>query len=133
MKNLLVLLIATAALSCQAGSPTSGDLALAQWDDIPVPRGFEPVDTVASEAAASVGEFRHGDFLLRGPGSARETEAYYAERLPQHGWHWDESLHWWTKRQWRLSVDITDSVKEGYQESQVLLKVRSMRAKPGQS
>lgn len=104
--------------------------ALAYWDDVPLPRGFVPVETIAAQAALQVGEFRHGELRYEGPGSVSEATAYLSAKLPLHGWAQDPGSSTWRKGPSVLDVTVSQAptlTKDGFRKVVVDLRRHSER------
>jgi hypothetical protein len=98
LRMLAVLLFAAAPTLCGCESvggppPSSRELSSAQFDDIPVPRGFvldlSPGRSFSyAEGGAGVGAIRLGRLEYTGLGDSQETLAWYAAEMPRpmHGW-----------------------------------------------
>ncbi len=118
------------AASCNTTAHEAPPPVLGYWQDVPVPRGFEPVETVAAKASLHVGEFRHGELRYEGIGSQESVEQYYLDRLPIHGWEMDLRSGAWRKGPSRLDLDVslTDRKRyEGFQKVVITLRMRSER------
>lgn len=125
----LLLLLPFLAGACQNQPRQAPPPVLTAWPDVPVPQGFEPVETVASKAAFQVGEFRHGELRYTGLGTIEGVSSYYRERLPLHGWTAGSSGTW-EKGPSRLDVDVTLATRKDYESFQkvvVTLRMRSER------
>jgi hypothetical protein len=57
-----------------------------QFDDIPVPAGFQLQTERLESFTFERGSFRIGELLYDGQAPAATIASYYRERLPQHGW-----------------------------------------------
>lgn len=93
LRFLPVLLAAAGCGSLSGGVPTSRELSLAQFDDVPVPRGFvldsrEGRSFSYSEGGSGPAPIRMGRLEYTGLGDAGDTLAWYAGEMPRplHGW-----------------------------------------------
>lgn len=130
------LLLLVVAPACQADPIRRPSHVMAQWTDIPLPRGFAVVDAVGAEVPVTAGEYRAGQFMVEGRGLLADVGTYYQERLPQHGWAWDPAGNAWRKGDSLLEVDLTAYDQKSYANEFGLvryqLRVRSQRTSIGQ-
>ncbi|RMH05000.1 MAG: hypothetical protein D6702_01455 [Planctomycetota bacterium] len=125
----ILLLAPLLAAACQSAPRQAPPPVLTAWPDVPVPQGFEPLETVAAKAAFQIGEFRHGELSYLGLGTVEGVEEYYRGRLPVHGWQ-EAPDGVWKKGPWRLTVTVTNAPKEvyeGFNKVVVTLRMRSER------
>lgn len=114
--------------ACTTSPPPSP--VLGYWDDVPIPRGFVPVETVAAEAALQVGEFRHGELRYEGPGSVAEAAAYLRENLPLYGWAMEPGSEAWRKGPWVLAIAVSHApslTNDGFRRVVIDLRMHSER------
>ncbi|MFQ5749470.1 MAG: hypothetical protein ACE5H3_08445 [Planctomycetota bacterium] len=129
-----LLLLALGA--CQASPPQRSHSAasvLADWGDLPVPRGFHLVEDPASGPVMEAGHFRFADLLFEGRGAPGTIEAYYHARMPLSGWSWNAAEGFWGKGGNRVQLIISPYSAKGYRNSphgvqRFLLKVRTQRS-----
>ncbi len=130
-KTLLFLLVLPLlATACTAPSQKASANAITHWEDVPIPQGFEPVTTRATEATLEVGEFRHGDLRYQGLGNIETVQRYFMDRLPLHGWEMDLQASCWRNGPSRLEVAVNyadKSSSEAFQKIWIDLRMRSER------
>ncbi len=95
LSAVLAALVGSAGCGTLGGGavPTSRELSLAQFDDVPVPRGFaldsrEGRSFSYSEGGSGPAPIRMGRLEYAGQGAAGDTLAWYAAEMPRpiHGW-----------------------------------------------
>jgi len=131
-----LLLLALGA--CQASSPQrsgSASSVLADWGDLPVPRGFHLVEDPAAGPVMEAGHFRFADLLFEGRGAPGTIESYYHARMPLSGWTWDAADGLWRKDGNSVQLVLSPFPSKGYRNSprgvqRFQLKVRTQRTPP---
>ena len=113
------------------GNDSGGGTVSGTWEDIPVPKGFRPVNDPSLAIPITAGAYRAGEFLYRGRSTSEKIREYYQDRMPQFGWDWDQSTEVWVKEGTELQIDIRKDSITGYEDLpeslELLLQVRSQR------
>lgn len=132
--RLLVGLLAPALVACQAARAPSGGsepMASKAWADVPVPRGFQPVEDLRLAVPVDAGGYRAGELLFEGRSSTGAVEEYYRERMPQFGWSWDPAEEAWVKGRTQVRLFVKQVKQNSYNPTsgrvQVLLRASSER------
>lgn len=131
MLRILVPALALLAFGCGAPATQVAEASFAavDFDDLPVPRGFDLLTNDSRSGAVTVGNYRSAELVYEGVGAPVTIENYYRERMPLYGW--ETCAEGWRKGNNVASLAFTPYSEVGYASSgqriRYILKLRSER------